>query len=67
MIAGGFGTSVIPALAVDVERKRADMSIRPFDLSDIGRTLRLIYPPHHPQVAVLRELRDILQGVLSQP
>ena len=65
MIASGFGSSVLPAMAVEVEKGRADIQIRPFRSPGIGRQLRLISPPGHPMSQALGELADRLRHAMQ--
>ncbi len=62
MVAGGAGLTLIPALAVDAEARRARLPVRPLAGASAHRTIAMIWrkqssvaPTMHAVVAVLRE------------
>ena len=66
MVAAGFGISVIPTMAVDVETGRADLEVRPLDEHEVGRTLRLAYSTSHPLARQMDDAADHLQLLMPE-
>jgi LysR family transcriptional regulator, hydrogen peroxide-inducible genes activator len=56
MVAGGAGVTLLPALAVETETRRAMLTIRHFAQPGPGRTLALVWRKRSPLGAALREL-----------
>ena len=65
MVSSGFGLSIVPSMAVDVETARADIEVRPIDDSGIGRTLRLAYAASHPLAGRLAEVAAELENLVE--
>ncbi|MEM7154664.1 MAG: hydrogen peroxide-inducible genes activator [Myxococcota bacterium] len=66
MVAAGLGVSVLPAMAVEAERARAPIQVRPFVEDTIGRTLTLVTTEGHPLSGVLEELVVAFRGVMPR-
>lgn len=64
MVSAGFGVSVLPAMAVEMEQGRADIVVCRFESGEIGRTLRMAWHVGHPQERVLAELADSLRAAM---
>jgi LysR family transcriptional regulator, hydrogen peroxide-inducible genes activator len=54
MVASGAGVTILPALAVPIENRRAQMAIRPFAAPSPSRTVVLAWRPTSPIAAALR-------------
>ena len=71
MVAGGAGITVIPALAVDAETRRARLHVRPLGGQGAHRTIALIWRKHssvEPTLqAVATALREAYPGQRRRP
>jgi len=65
MVAGGAGVTLLPALAVATEAKRADITIRPFANPAPQRTIALVWRKRSPLGPALRELTAEAAGALA--
>lgn len=66
MVAGGAGVTLLPELAVAVEAKRAELSIRPFAQPAPKRTIALVWRKRSPLDALLRHLVMTVRAVYSR-
>lgn len=66
MVASGFGTSVLPASAVAVERSRARIGAAPFADPAVGRVLRLAWRSRCVHADTLRTVGGVLGAVLGE-
>jgi LysR family hydrogen peroxide-inducible transcriptional activator len=66
MVSVGAGITLLPAMAVPVENRRAQLEIRPFDEPCPGRTVALIWRPESPFEAAFRELAATIRDTLER-
>lgn len=67
MVAGGAGITLLPALAVDTEARRAGLRIRPIASTKAYRTIALVWRKRSPLGATLREVARVLRETFPQP
>nr|BDT34207.1 LysR substrate-binding domain-containing protein [Myxococcus sp. MH1] len=61
MVAGGAGVTLLPALALPTESRRADLDIRPIAAPTPHRTLALVWRRSTPLASALRQLSAVLR------
>jgi LysR family hydrogen peroxide-inducible transcriptional activator len=61
MVAAGAGVTLLPALAVATEAKRADLCVRPFVRPEPGRTIALVWRKRSPLATTLRQLANTIR------
>ncbi len=66
MVAGGTGVTLLPELAVAVEAKRAELSIRPFAQPAPKRTIALVWRRRSPFGSALRQLAMTVRVAYSR-
>lgn len=66
MVAGGAGVTLLPALAVPTEARRAELSLRPFAQPGPTRTLGLIWRSRSPVGPALRQIAATARAVYGQ-
>lgn len=66
MVAGGTGVTLLPELAVAVEAKRAELSIRPFAQPAPKRTIALVWRRRSPLGSALRQLAMTVRVAYSR-
>lgn len=64
MVSAGMGVSVLPAMAVAMEASRAQIDVRPFASTGIGRTLRMAWRKNHPNGLVLEKVAGHIEAAL---
>lgn len=67
MVAGGAGITLIPALAVDAEAKRARLHVRPLASPSAQRTIALIWRKGSSLEPALRAIATLLRDVYPAP
>ncbi|AGC44978.1 LysR family transcriptional regulator [Myxococcus stipitatus DSM 14675] len=68
MVAGGAGVTLLPALAIPTESRRAELVVRPIAPPVPHRTLALVWRRSTPLAAALRQLASTLrEGYPSEP
>jgi LysR family hydrogen peroxide-inducible transcriptional activator len=65
MVADGAGVTLLPALAVPTEARRAQLSLRRFAEPQPGRTLGLVWRRRSPLDAALRQLAATARQVVA--
>jgi LysR family transcriptional regulator, hydrogen peroxide-inducible genes activator len=65
VVAGGAGVTLLPALAIPTEGKRANLSLRPFAAPAPKRTIALVWRKKSPLGEALRTLAATVRGVLE--
>jgi len=63
MVAGGAGVTLLPTMAVETERARAAIAIRPFAPREPARTIVLLWRPRSPLATALAGVARVLHGV----
>lgn len=66
MVAGGAGLTLLPQLAVDVERRRARLAVRSFARPAPHRTLALCWRKRSPLAPALRAVAETLRLVCAR-
>jgi LysR family hydrogen peroxide-inducible transcriptional activator len=61
MVAAGAGVTLLPALAVATEAKRADLHVRRFARPEPGRTIALVWRKRSPLATALHQLADTIK------
>lgn len=61
MVVGGAGVTLLPALSVAAETKRARLRIRPLASAKAHRTIALVWRKQTPLAPALREVASILR------
>src|SRR5512137_1854488 len=61
MVAGGAGVTLLPRLAVPVENRRSELSVRRLAIPEPHRTLALVWRPRSPLGPALRLLGQTLR------
>jgi LysR family transcriptional regulator, hydrogen peroxide-inducible genes activator len=67
MVAGGAGVTLLPALALPSETRRADLRARAFAAPVPHRTLALIWRPQSPLSAALKQVAEVLRAAHDKP
>lgn len=67
MVVGGAGVTLLPALSVAAEAKRARLRIRPLASAKAHRTIALVWRKQTPLAPVLREVASILRLAVPGP
>jgi LysR family hydrogen peroxide-inducible transcriptional activator len=62
MVAGGAGITLLPAIAVAAEVRRAGLRVRPLAASGAHRTLAMVWRRRSPIAVALREITSVLRG-----
>src|SRR3989440_8266969 len=62
MVASGAGVTLLPALAVPAEGRRAQLALRSFAAPEPSRTIALVWRPSSPLAAGLRELAATMRS-----
>jgi LysR family hydrogen peroxide-inducible transcriptional activator len=65
MVSGGGAVTLLPALAVPIENRRAQLEVRPFAGEGPSRTLGLVWRPGSGLAAAFRELAYVLSKAVS--
>lgn len=65
MVAGGAGVTLLPALAVDSEARRAGLRIRPLAAPGAHRTIALVWRKRAPLTATLRQAAVLMRQTMS--
>lgn len=65
MVSAGFGTTVVPQLALQREVQPARVRALPFRGGAVGRTLRLVWRRRTPRGEAIDALGDVLEGALA--
>ena len=66
MVAGGAGVTLLPALSVATEAKRAGLRVRPLASPKAHRTIALIWRRRAPQAGALHALAGVLRGAFPR-
>lgn len=66
MVAAGAGVTLLPATALPVELKRAEMDVRPFAAPAPARTIALVWRPRSPLADALRTLAATMRGAYPE-
>ena len=66
MVAGGAGVTLLPALSVDTEARRARLRVRPLAGGGAQRTLALVWRKRAPLTATLREMAAVVREVIAE-
>lgn len=61
MVAGGAGLTLLPALAVSTEVKRAKLKVRPLTAPQAQRTLALVWRKRSPLAGALKQLAAVIR------
>jgi LysR family hydrogen peroxide-inducible transcriptional activator len=61
MVASGAGVTLLPALAVPTEARRAELCVRSFARPEPGRTLALVWRKRSPLAAALRQVASTIR------
>lgn len=61
MVSSGAGITLLPSLAVEVENRRGQLELRPFEPPVPFRTIALVFRPSSPLAGPLRELAATLR------
>lgn len=67
MVAGGAGVTLLPAMAVPVENRRAALRIRPFAERSPARTIALVWRRGSALEATLRPVGEALRDAYPRP
>ena len=67
MVAGGAGITLLPALAVAAEAKRARLNIRPMASPAAGRTIALVWRKRSPLEDALRQIAAVIRDSYPHP
>jgi LysR family hydrogen peroxide-inducible transcriptional activator len=67
MVAGGAGVTLLPALSVATEVRRAELKIRYFSAPAPERTIALIWRPHSPLAATMRKVASAIRSAYPKP
>jgi len=62
MVAGGVGVTLLPALSVPTEARRAPLALRPFAAPAPHRTIALVHRRRSPLAPALRELAAAIRA-----
>lgn len=65
VVASGLGLTLLPALAADLETRRADVVLRPLAPPVPGRTLGLVWRPGSPMATPLKALAPAFREALD--
>ncbi|MBB6252388.1 hydrogen peroxide-inducible genes activator [Nitrospirillum iridis] len=63
MVAAGYGTTLVPALAAETHAARRDVVFRPLAGAETGRLIRLVSRPTFPRQPALEVLAELVRGV----
>lgn len=61
MVAGGAGVTLLPALAVPTEVKRAKLRVRPLTAPQAQRTIALVWRKRSPLAPALKQLAQVMR------
>jgi LysR family hydrogen peroxide-inducible transcriptional activator len=67
MVAGGAGVTLLPALAVPMEVRRAELKVRRFASPAPYRTIALIWRKRSPLAPALREIAAVMKSAYPAP
>ena len=67
MVAGGTGVTLLPALAVATEAKRANLRVRPLASPRAHRTIGLIWRKQSPVIEALQEIAAVIRSASHLP
>lgn len=67
MVAGGVGVTLLPALSVSTEVRRADLRVRRFGEPCPHRTLALVWRRRSPLAPALREIAAVIRKAYPRP
>lgn len=67
MVAAGAGVTLLPALAVPVEARRAELHLRPFARPAPHRTIALVWRARSPLGPSLRRVAEVIRGAYPRP
>jgi LysR family hydrogen peroxide-inducible transcriptional activator len=67
LVAGGAGVTLLPAVAVATEAKRAGLCVRPIASPKARRTIALVWRKRAPLAVALRELGAVLRQSFPKP
>ncbi len=67
MVAGGAGITLLPALSVATEAKRADLHVRALAAPKAHRTIALIWRKRAPLAPLLHSLASVLRDAFPTP
>jgi LysR family hydrogen peroxide-inducible transcriptional activator len=62
MVASGAGVTLLPALAVATEARRASLRVRPFVRPEPGRTIALVWRKRSPLAVALRQMATTIKN-----
>ncbi len=62
MVAGGAGVTLLPEIAVEAERARAELAIRPFAPREPARTVILAWRAASPLAGALAQVADAIRA-----
>jgi LysR family hydrogen peroxide-inducible transcriptional activator len=65
MVAGGFGVTLLPTLAVPIENRRGDLAILPLSSPEPARTIGLAYRPGSPLKPRLERVADVIAAAAA--
>ncbi len=66
MVAGGAGVTLLPAIAVPTETRRARLAVRPLAEPRLGRTIALVWRRRSPLGPALRKLAETARAVYER-
>lgn len=67
MVAGGAGITLLPALAIETEARRARLAIRPLASPAATRTIALVWRPRSPLGPALRQIGAAIRAAYPTP
>jgi LysR family hydrogen peroxide-inducible transcriptional activator len=67
MVAGGTGVTLLPALSVATEARRAKLRVRAFTQPAPSRTVALVWRKRSPLAVALREIARVLRDAYPRP
>lgn len=67
MVAGGAGVTLLPALSLATEARRARLSIRPLASPAARRTIALVWRRQAPMAPALRQIAAVLRASFPAP
>jgi LysR family hydrogen peroxide-inducible transcriptional activator len=67
MVAGGAGITLLPAIALPTEARRAGLRVRPLASAKAHRTIALVWRKRSPLGPALREIAEVLRSAYPKP
>jgi LysR family hydrogen peroxide-inducible transcriptional activator len=62
MVAGGAGLTLLPALTAEIESRRGELGLRPFEAPAPSRTIVLAWRRQCPRGAALQKIAEVVRG-----